>query len=513
MSKKGIFTIIEYVFLTIVAISIVPVNVYLFSMPKWVTIVICIILSSAYLRMMFAVAKKKKSKAVVSVFFVITLAFTIAGNYFNPYWNSHNFKKKAVVPKDITMDTKLDKKKALADLEEFIGYVKKVHPACMSGLPENVDIKYQNTKNFINNSKTVTIADLYRKIEAICYELRDVNTYVRYESDDIHYLKDMKKIMEENDELVSINGINFSDLIESSKEMYSYEVDRYQDVLLYKDLFTLEGLKYVKVYPNKSEDYPKDSYIYVFKDENGENKEVVYKTSDYLTKEAYELYSKSETEENPFSYEIDDVRKLAIIKFENFENTDEYIEFLNEVFTNIKDKNINNLAVDLRGNESGTDSAIIEFFKYLNVDSWKVETNEVRFGVVDIESEDNVVNNDKIEEKLFEGNVFVLTDTKTFGSAMRFAEYIQDNEIGKIIGETPGNAPTGFGEPVSYVLTNSKLSLMVSTKAFTRANRDNESRMIEPDIKCNKTEVYDKLYDAVEMIKNMPVVQDEVETN
>jgi len=513
MSKKGIFTIIEYVFLSIVAISIVPVNVYLFSMPKWVTIVICLIFSSAYLRMMFAVAKKKRSKAIVSTFYVATLVFTIAGNYFNPYWNSRNFKKKVVPSKNITMDTKLDKKKALADLEEFIGYVKKVHPACMSGLPENVDIKYQNTKNFIDNSKTVTIADLYRKIESICYELRDANTYVRYESDDIHYLKDMKKIIEENNEIVSVNGVNISDLIESSKEMYSYEVDNYQEVLLYKDLFTLEGLKYVKVYPNKSEDYPKDSYIYVLKDENGENKEVVYKTSDYLTKEAYDLYNESETAQDSYSYEIDDVNKLATIKLKNLDNTDEYTEFLNEVFTNVKDRNINNIAVDLRGNESGNDSAIIEFFKYLNIDSWKVETNEVRFGVVDIESEDNIVNNDKIEEKLFEGNIFVLTDNKTFGSAMRFAEYIQDNEIGKIIGGAPGNAPTGFGEPVSYVLTNSKLSLLVSTKAFTRANRDNESRTIEPDINCNNNEVMDKLFEAIEEIKNTPVIQDEVETN
>ena len=195
MSKRKVLTIIEYIVLSLLVISIVPVNMFVFQMPKWVTIIVCIILLSAYFRMIFSVAKKKKGRIVVSIFFVLTIGFSIYGSFFNPYWNSWNFKKnpKAI---EIALDNKISSKKAMADLEEAISYLKSVHPLCENGLPEKTEVKYKNAKSFIKNSKTVSLADLDRKIENIYSTLADSNTSVRFSSEDIHYLKQMKKIKE-----------------------------------------------------------------------------------------------------------------------------------------------------------------------------------------------------------------------------------------------------------------------------------------------------------------------------
>ncbi|MFA9398889.1 MAG: hypothetical protein ACERKV_11590, partial [Clostridiaceae bacterium] len=42
----------------------------------------------------------------------------------------------------------------------------------------------------------------------------------------------------------------------------------------------------------------------------------------------------------------------------------------------------------------------------------------------------NIEKNNKYNDMLFEGNVYILTSTSTFSSAMNFAEYIKDNKLG-----------------------------------------------------------------------------------
>lgn len=504
MSKKQICTIIEYVFLTLLTIAIIPIDIFFFSMPKWVTFVMAVILLSAYFRMIFSVAKKKKGRVVVTTFFLLTIALSIYGNFFNPYWNSLNFKKKPMSNK-FTLDSKISSKKAISDLESAVSYLKKVHPLCKDGLPEDTNIKYKNAKSFIKNSKTVSVVDLYRKIENIYHSLGDSNTNVKFSNGDLHYLKQMKKLKESGDELIKINGKDIKSIMEESKELYSYELEEWHKVLLVRDLYTLEGLKYNKIYPESNKKKKENTYKYTFKLEDGTTKDYTYKVSDYITYDSYKMYNKLDKEKKAnSSYTIDEDKSLAILSINSCKFDDEYRTVLRDMFTEIKEKKIFNLAIDLRGNGGGDLAVIDEFMKYLYIDTWKAETNVLRLGIVDIESNEKVITNEKYEGFDFDGEIFALVDVETRGAAMLYAEYIQDNKLGTLIGERPGNPANRYGEAVSYSLGNSKLSLKISTKAFTRVDYNNPSDFVDPDVLCSKKECMDKLYEEVYVLQELP---------
>ena len=512
MSKKQIWTIIEYIFLTLLTIAIIPIDIFVISMPKWVTIVMAVILLSAYFRMIFSVAKKKKGRIVVTAFFVLTIALSIYGNFFNPYWNSLNFKKKPTSNK-FTLDSKISSKKALSDLENAVSYLKKVHPLCKDGLPEDTETKYKNAKSFIKNSKTVTVVDLYRKIENIYHTLGDSNTNIKFSNGNTHYLKQMKKFKESGNELVKVNGKDIKEIMEKSKELYSYELEEWHKVLLIRDLYTLEGLKYNKIYPQTNKKKKENTYKYTFKLEDGTTKDYTYKVSDFITYDSYKMYNKLDKEKKAnTSYKIDKEKSLAILTINSCKFDDEYKNALRDMFTEIKENKIFNLAIDLRGNGGGDLAVIDEFMKYLYIDTWKAETNVLRLGIVDIESNEKVITNERYEGFDFDGEIFALVDVETRGAAMLYAEYIQDNKLGTLIGERPGNPANRYGEAVSYSLSNSKLSLKISTKAFTRVDYNNPSNFIDPDISCAGSEVMDKLYDEVYVLQELPSIEESGES-
>ncbi len=88
----------------------------------------------------------------------------------------------------------------------------------------------------------------------------------------------------------------------------------------------------------------------------------------------------------------------------------------------------------------------------------------------------------------------MLTSADTFSSAMMFAEYVKDNGLGKIIGEAPGNAPSGYGDTATFVLPNSRLLVQISTKQFQRADKNTDDIWVSPDIACDADNAMDVLY-------------------
>lgn len=86
----------------------------------------------------------------------------------------------------------------------------------------------------------------------------------------------------------------------------------------------------------------------------------------------------------------------------------------------------------------------------------------------------------------------------TFSSAMMFAEYVKDNELGLIIGEAPGNKPNGYGEIAAFKLPNSELFMQISTKHFYRADKSCKDELVIPDIECNREEAMAELYRCIQ---------------
>jgi len=80
---------------------------------------------------------------------------------------------------------------------------------------------------------------------------------------------------------------------------------------------------------------------------------------------------------------------------------------------------------------------------------------------------------------------------------MMFAEYIKDNGLGIIVGETPGNAANGYGEINVQQLKNSGLIVSISTKYFIRASGDESELFVIPDIECSSREAMEKALEII----------------
>ena len=196
-------------------------------------------------------------------------------------------------------------------------------------------------------------------------------------------------------------------------------------------------------------------------------------------------------------YEIDTNENLAVLTLNSCRFNDEYIDCLKTMFTEIKKNGIGNVAVDLRYNGGGNSLVADEFIKYLDVESFKIATYEWRFGMFTLTSGDGIIHNERYEDLLFNGDVYILTSSDTFSSAMLFAQYIKDNRLGKIIGEAPGLPASHYGEIATFVLPNSKLQFSVSTKFMWRADKESADSHVSPDIPCKAADAMRALYNEV----------------
>ena len=129
-----------------------------------------------------------------------------------------------------------------------------------------------------------------------------------------------------------------------------------------------------------------------------------------------------------------------------------------------------------------------EFIHYLDVDSYQTWGQDWRLGLLMISSKGSTHTNKKYTDLLFDGDVYVLTSTDSFSSAMDFAMLISDNNLGKIVGEPSGNKPRSYGDISVFKLKNSGLVMQVSTKKWYRVDESITDELIEPDIACDSEE-------------------------
>ncbi|MBQ4236980.1 MAG: hypothetical protein II716_09105, partial [Treponema sp.] len=225
--------------------------------------------------------------------------------------------------------------------------------------------------------------------------------------------------------------------------------------------------------------------------------------NDFLTYDEYFKYNQIETDSDDSSgsfcsYTLDLEHSLAVLTLKSCINNSYYRDLLRKMFTEIKDHGIKNVAVDVRDNGGGSSLVINSFFEYLDIDSFRESTSKVRLGPFMLDFDDALVKNVRQEDLLFRGNVYVLTSSESFSSAMMFPQFVKDNGIGKVIGETPANNPNGYGDTVVYYLPKSRIFMQISFKKFGRVNQNTSEKFVEPDFPCKADEALELLYDIVE---------------
>ena len=76
----------------IIGIGLIPLNLFLFSMPEWITILFSAFILAASVIMWLRLKRKLHVKIIISVFSLLGITLTLFGSLCNPYWNSIMFK-------------------------------------------------------------------------------------------------------------------------------------------------------------------------------------------------------------------------------------------------------------------------------------------------------------------------------------------------------------------------------------------------------------------------------------
>lgn len=475
----------------VLAIGLIPINALLIhiNMPEFVSVIaaLTVITAAVYF---IKTHKSKIAKIVVGFFAVAAAVISILGSYCNPYWNSIVFRLNSVSGSK-PYSCRLSSDKAKKDLNYAMKYLRKLHPALYKGIPDNVRQQYESVKEKLEQCDDISVNDLAREIESVFAVLHDAHTFVRGSYTDNKIMKYYNEWINDGYKIMAVNGVSTDNLLKQNSSFYSFELSSLEYELLIRDIITEAGLDYLGF------DWENGIEYTLISADGNIRKETCYPDEFVLRDEYYEYYDNAdtkETEESFVRYETDMEKDLAILHLDKCNYNDEYIDCVRSMFKEIKDKHINNVVVDLRYNGGGNSMVADEFFRYLDVDSCKTMTGRWRLGFIYLSSGDGFKKNNKYEDLVFHGNLYLLTSVNTFSSAMDFAQLVKDNNLGTIVGEAPANSPNHYGDVSIFKLPYSGLLMQISTKQFYRADRECTDELVYPDIECRSENAMEELY-------------------
>lgn len=480
--------------LDILAAGVIPLNLFLLQMPEYITVVIAVGVAVLNILLWFQGKPGKAAKAVLSLISMAAVLFSLFGAYCNPYWNSLSFRSNysTYIREEKLV---LTRSEALADFDFAMKYLRKLHPALYSGMPEEVERQWELSRQRLENCETVDICTLSREIESVFSRLHDAHTHAGALYPTQHYLKYIYGHYQAGDVLTKINGLTLEELFQENAHLISYEAESWGKTWIYSYVSYAEGLEYLGIPVEEGVDF-------TYEDANGSETSYTYTREDFVTYEEYLEFNhleSDETGEDSFvSYRIDTENSVAVLTLNSCINNEEYRDCLKNMFLEVKHNNLQNVVVDLRYNSGGNSTVANEFFKYLDIRSYREWADLWRLGIFQIRHDARTISNERYRDLVFDGNLYLLTSVDTFSSAMDFAEFVKDNELGTIIGEASGNDPSSYGDISFFTLPNSGIYMQISTKKWYRIDESLEHQLIEPDIPCDAAEAMEYLYREIQ---------------
>ncbi len=481
------------IFFDVLAIGLIPLNLFLLQMPVFFSAIVAGIIMIMNVMIWRQEEEKFVGKISITFINIVIICLALFGSYCNPYWNSYTMRSSHANFYTKSYDTLLTKKEALQDLEYAMHYLKKIHPELIDGVHESIQNQYEEVFRRIQAKEEISVSELSGDIESIFSLFDDAHTFVARKYQEYRYLKQIYEHKQNGEQLVAVNGIEIPELLMMKSELYSYESEKWGARKLGSDLISTEGLDYLGISLEAG-------VAYTFEIESGEFVTLIYHDSDFVTYEEYLEYNHiTKNEEESFvSYKIDSSHNLAILTLNSCKYNNEYKECLQEMFQEVKANKIPYVVVDLRNNGGGNSLVANEFMKYLNVETYQDMSSRRRLGFFMTNEGGGVLNNKIYSDLVFDGEVYLLTSTATFSSAMDFTMLIKDNHLGTTVGEAPGNSANSFGEITYFKLPNSGLYMQISTKKWNRIDQIGAGDFIEPDIPCGNGDAMDTLYNLIE---------------
>ena len=179
--------------------------------------------------------------------------------------------------------------------------------------------------------------------------------------------------------------------------------------------------------------------------------------------ESDERYFQENSVQDPVSYSFLDDLNTCLLKISTFAipDMDTYLYKMDLLFTEIRQKNIKNLVLDLRGNQGGHPFFAAVLLAYL--------THEPTIYFDDT---------DRVEEfgplydpmppsnKSFQGDCYVLVDGGVLSTTGHLLSLIKYHNLGEILGEEPGSSFYCNDMSKGIHLPNTKISANIPQKTF-----------------------------------------------
>lgn len=466
-------------------IALIPINLFCSDFPEWVTALLSVIFCGGLVVYLIFFKTKLVTKVILPIAFGCIAVICSFTPYLLPYWNSYAFKGYNGVI--LNYDAVISYQAAKEDMSALKAHLEKIHPMFKNGISKEVETAYNAALDRLKSADGITVNDLRREIQTVLHLMGDAHTTTYNNYPDDNYLKVVPQKNSEGYSIIAINGKTVKQIFDDAAPYYCYETEDWISIDL-GSLATLDFLGY--------------SEPFTYKWSDGENEiEETYAASDFVGWDEFvairsEYYAPSEPKDFVY-YEIDEQRSLAVLTLTQCIYNQTYIDCVKAMFTEVKQKNIRSVAVDLRGNGGGSSLVGNEFVKYLPVDRYFDGGYDWRLGFITVQCKQVEIKNHRNETLTFDGNVFVLTDNGSFSAAKDFAMLIQDNHLGKIVGEASANAVNGYGDVTCFYLPNTGLFVQISTKKWYRIDSSNTDEYVMPDYPCESEDCIDKLYEII----------------
>lgn len=487
MKKKGkTYLLIAQIICIFMCISLVFLNMLSFKFTHWLAIIPCVILIGVSIYNL----KKYKilGKLIIIFTTIISVSFCILTSFLNPYWNSDILR---LTIKKSSYSQVLTYNQAKQDLNELMGYLETRHPLFIDGLSKEVIQQYNKALTTLQNLNKITSIDLQREIQLILAPIGDAHTttYAGAYSDNL-YLKDIIYMKKDGWDCVKVNKMKIDEYKQNVKKYICYEVDDYLSI----DFASFADYKLYNQF--------NDGVTFEYENSSGQTLVKTYTFKDFVP---WDEFKKAQTEcfppqekynDNFVYYTIDEDKSLALLTLKSCKYNAQYIDCVNEMFAQVKEKGIKNVAVDLRDNSGGSSLVANEIFSYMPINTFDTGAFDWRLGNFSLHIDGNTKNKIK-KDLLYNGKLYILINNASFSSAKDFAMMVADNNLGTLIGEPPANSCSGFGEATEFHLENTGMFFQVSTKKWYRIDKNNSDLLVRPDIVCQSDKVLEELHNQV----------------
>lgn len=428
---------------------------------------------------------KKSVKIIIitiaSVLLLLVLAYLSYELLFNPYRGTiDDFSESE------SLDTVLTKEQAQRDMDCAMNYIKSRHPAWLekeNARVTEVERLYKELRESFGD--TVTVSDLNTALGTMIAPLHDGHTYAKHYTTVQTMLDDCSYV--ETERPIRINGEDANDIVKRYLTCHSYEIEEDAIADFFEKAICYEAeLRKIDVDTSKGVDF---TYVIDGKEETIHHEFI-------KCIEGNRSVKTEQSDRGWVYYDIDKERNLGVFTLTTCTCNQEYLDTVKEFFEEVSQAGIENVAVDLRGNGGGNSAVANEFIRYLNVDEYNTWDCDIRYGLYLHKFRSRVMQNMQLSPQ-FKGNLYILTDRKTFSSAMDFTMLIMDNDLGKVVGEASSNLPDSYGDCLYFLLPNSKINLSVSFKRWYRIDKTKAWQQLVPDYECNPSMALKKVYEII----------------